>query len=80
MDAVDNRGASTLEKVARIYRLAQAAGEMPTKAVADQLGISRDAAAQQVSRARKADLLPPPAIRLVRTHEALPTRKENKDA
>jgi hypothetical protein len=64
MDAVDNRGASTLEKVARIYRLAQAAGESPTKAVAEQLDISRDAAAQQVSRARKAGLLP--KARLVR--------------
>jgi hypothetical protein len=83
MEAVDGRDSTTLERVATIYRLAKAAGEAPTKAVAEQLGISRDAAAQQVSRARKADLLPPPMIiRRDRSPEARASRKEgeNKNA
>jgi hypothetical protein len=52
-------------RVAYRYLLARLVGENPTKAVADDLGISVDAAAQRVRRARQKELLPP----------ATPTRK-----
>jgi hypothetical protein len=80
MDAVDGKGASTLERAASIYRLAKAAGESPTKAVAEQLGISRDAAAQQVHRARQTGLLP--KVRLVRLPvegQKRPKKPEGRD-
>ena len=41
------------------YLLAQLVGEHPTAAVAQELGITRQAAAQRVSRARKQGQLPP---------------------
>lgn len=44
--------------VALTYSVAHALGEPPTKAVAEQLNISRDAAAQRVKRAREAGYLP----------------------
>jgi hypothetical protein len=53
------RKPSTLEQVAFIYGAARLMGEQPTKAVADKLGISREAAAQQVRRARQKGLLQP---------------------
>jgi biotin operon repressor len=64
LDAVDDKEASTIERAATLYRLAKAAGESPTKAVAEKLGISRDAAAQQVRRARQEGLLP--KVKIVR--------------
>jgi hypothetical protein len=53
------------ERLAYRYLLAKLVGENPTKAVANDLGISVDAAAQRVRRARQKELLPP----------ATPTRK-----
>lgn len=47
-----------LGRVARIYRNAGRDGLPPTKTVADKLGISRNAAAALVARARRAGLLP----------------------
>jgi hypothetical protein len=52
-------------RLAYRYLLAKLTGENPTKAVAEDLGISVDAAAQRVRRARQQGLLPP----------ATPTRK-----
>jgi hypothetical protein len=46
-------------RVAYRYLLAKLTGENPTKAVAEDLGISVDAAAQRVRRARQQGLLPP---------------------
>jgi hypothetical protein len=55
--AADN--ADPLWRVALVYSIAHAFGEPPTTAVADDLGITRGAAAQRVRRAREADYLPP---------------------
>ena len=48
-----------LRQVARIYQQAWKSGEPPTKTVADELVISRSAAAKLVARARAEALLPP---------------------
>jgi hypothetical protein len=55
------------ERFVYTYLLAKLTGDNPTKAVAEELGISVDAAAQRVRRARQLDppVLPP----------ATPTRK-----
>ncbi len=45
--------------VALVYWIAYAVGENPTAAVAEDLGVSRGAAAQRVKRARDAGYLPP---------------------
>lgn len=45
--------------VARIYRMAQACGYSPTKAVREALGVAESTAAQKVVLARKQGLLPP---------------------
>jgi hypothetical protein len=44
-------------KVADIYRAAWSAGDPPTKAVAEQMGATRSAAAKWVARARQLGLL-----------------------
>jgi hypothetical protein len=48
-----------LRFVALTYAMARAAGQHPTARVAEDLGISREAAAQRVKRARDAGYLPP---------------------
>jgi hypothetical protein len=53
------RKPTTLDRVVIVYSTARLMGEQPTKAVAETLGISRDAAAQQVHRARQKGLLRP---------------------
>ena len=52
-------GISEEDLVTTTYLLAQLVGDNPTVAVGLELGISRQIAAQRVSRARKAGLLPP---------------------
>ena len=52
-------GITEEDLVPTTYLLAQLVGENPTAAVGLELGISRQIAAQRVSRARKAGLLPP---------------------
>jgi hypothetical protein len=47
------------EQVAYFYTVARLLGDHPTKAVAEGLGISADAAAQRVRRARQAGLIQP---------------------
>lgn len=51
-------GVGREEEMARIYCLARAVGENPTKAVAEHYAITSAAAAQRVMRARKAGILP----------------------
>lgn len=50
-----------LAEVAQVYREAWAAGEPPTKAVAEHFSTSHSTAARWVGKARGADLLGPPA-------------------
>jgi hypothetical protein len=52
-------GISEEDLVPTTYRLAQLVGDNPTAAVAEELGITRQAAAQRVARARKQGHLPP---------------------
>ena len=47
----------TLEEVALTYRLAHAAGERPTKAVMERLGVSRSSANCRIAKAREKGLL-----------------------
>jgi len=47
------------DKLAATYCRARAVGDNPTRAVADELRIGHSAAAQRVSRARKAGIIPP---------------------
>lgn len=53
------RGAVTQADVVEVYLAAREAGLPPSKTVADELRLSRDAAYQRVRRARDAGLLPP---------------------
>lgn len=46
-------------EVAQVYKAAVAAGDSPTKAVADHFTVSKSSAAKKVARARERDFLPP---------------------
>ena len=52
-------GVGAEDLVPLAYLLARAAGDDPTKAVAEDLHLSRSAAAQRVARARKSGRIPP---------------------
>ena len=52
-------GITEEDLVPTTYLIAQLVGDNPTAAVAEELGISRQTAAQRVARARKAGLIPP---------------------
>jgi hypothetical protein len=49
----------TLQWVARVYRVSDAVGDPPTKAVRQTFGISQSAAGNWIGRARSAGLIPP---------------------